>query len=197
MSWKSSCLLCSLNKCNTKKFSRSGPTSISTLHFSELQVSPSLKALLILLVWIEQGLCANALGHSLACLFRASSVPLMSGVLDELCTGPVSGLNDSCMGLKSEDKHAGDIHKWRKEVNVKKTWCKLSSGLFGWRRQKVTSWRHEETGSLMTSQEYTSYVKGNTQKGDTFKNFPFNSTLRAALPTEDSLDGVQARIESY
>ena len=111
---------------------------------------------------------------------------------DDLCTGFVRP--QYVDELRMKPKNDGDVHKWRKEVNVKRTWCKLGSGLFGWRRQKVTSWRHEETGSLMTSQEYTSYVKGNTQKGDTFKNFPFNSTLRAALPTEDSLDGVQARI---
>ena len=70
----------------------------------------------------------------------------------ELCTGLVIGPNDLCTGLISEDKeppcdvglstkHGWNIHKWRKEVNVKKTWCKLSSGLFGWRRQRVTSWR--------------------------------------------------------
>jgi hypothetical protein len=116
-------------------------------------------------------------------------VSVEGGGPDELCTGLGSGLNDSCMGLKSEDKYAGDIHKWRKEVNVKKTWCKLSSGLFGWRRQRVTSWRHEETGSRLTNDEYTSYW-GRTGKGNA-NNFlrTFNSTDGAALPTRNRLYG--------
>ena len=126
-------------------------------------------------------------------------VSVEGGGSDELCTGLVSGPNDSCTGLMSEDKepqcdvvsmkHAGDSHKWRKEVNVKKTWCKLSSGLFGWKRHRVTSWRHEETGSRLTSDEYTSYL-GRTGKGNA-TNFQgtFNSTNRAALPTRNRLDG--------
>jgi hypothetical protein len=124
-------------------------------------------------------------------------------------TGDGVGPDDLCMGFARDDKkpqcdnklsmqpkNGEAVHEWRKEVSVKKTWCKLGSGLFGWRRKKVTSWRHKETGSMMTDEEYTSYLgqnfKGNIQKLKDTNNFPtFNSTLRAALPTRKSVDGQQ------
>ena len=106
--------------------------------------------------------------------------------------------DDLCTGLyktSMKPKNVGGVHKWRKEVSVKKTWCKLGSGLFGWRRRQVISWRHKETGSIMTNKEYTSYCgselksKGRTHKEDIGNILTFNSTYRTALPPMDGTEG--------